>query len=200
MQSLLASWPENIDPNGTITLSRYNVKMYERKFQELIEILQRSPAEKSRGETSAPISKEFLQATVYAAMKDEARARASYLIAREKAEKAVQETPEDGPRHALLGLIYAGLGRCEEAKAEAKRAVDLLPETKDAFDGPILVITRARIHMMCGDLDNAFALLDRSLQTPSGVTIHELRLDPIWDPLRADPRFQQMLTKFGAQK
>lgn len=200
MQSLLASWPENIDPNGTIALSRYNLKMYERKFQELIEILQRSPAEKSRGETSTPISREFLLATVYAAMKDETRARASYLIARERAEKAVQESPEDGPRHALLGLIYAGLGRCEEARAEAKRAVDLLPETKDAFDGPILVLTRARIHMMCGDVENAFALLERSLQTPSGVTVHELRLDPIWDPLRADPRLQQMLTKFGAQK
>jgi hypothetical protein len=100
----------------------------------------------------------------------------------------------------LLGLIYAGLGLCDEAKAEAKRAVDLLPETKDAFDGPILVISRARIHMMCGDLDTAFALLDRSLQTPSGVTIHELRLDPIWDPLRADPRFQPMLVKFGANR
>jgi tetratricopeptide (TPR) repeat protein len=87
-----------------------------------------------------------------------------------KTEKAVQESPKDGPRHALLGLIYAGLGRCEEAKAEAKRAVDLLPETKDAFDGPVLVISWARIHMMCGDLDNALALLDRSLQTPSGIT------------------------------
>jgi TolB-like protein/Flp pilus assembly protein TadD len=200
MQALLAAWPENIDPNGTITLARYNLKMYERKFQELIEILQRSPAEKSRGETSAPISREFLQATVYAAMKDEARSHASYLEARVKAEKAVQESPDDGPRHALLGLIYAGLGRCEEAKAEAKRAVDLLPETKDAFDGPILVISRARIHMMCGDLDTAFALLDRSLQTPSGITIHELRLDPIWDPLRADPRLQPMLAKFDASK
>ena len=200
MQSLLASWPENIDPNGTITLSRYNTKMYERKFDELLGILERSPADKSRGETSAPISKAFLKATVYAAMKDEMKARASYEEARAKAEKAVQESPDDGPRHALLGLIYAGLGRCDEAKAEGKRAVDLLPETKDAFDGPILVISRARIHMMCGDLDTALALLDRSLQTPSGVTIHELRLDPIWDPLRADPRFQQMLAKFGAQK
>jgi hypothetical protein len=54
--------------------------------------------------------------------------------------------------------------------------------------------------MTCGDLDNAFALLDRSLQTPSGVTLHELRLDPIWDPLRPHPRFQQMLAKFGALK
>jgi TolB-like protein/Flp pilus assembly protein TadD len=200
MQSLLASWPENIDPNGTITLSRYNLKMYERKFQELVEILQRSPAEKSRGETSAPISREFLLATVYAAMKDDARSRENYLQARAKAEKAVQESPEDGPRHALLGLINAGLGLCEEAKAEAKRAVELLPESKDAFDGPILVISRARIHMLCGDLDTALALLNQSLQTPSGVTIHELRLDPIWDPLRADPRFQPMLAKFGASR
>jgi tetratricopeptide (TPR) repeat protein len=137
---------------------------------------------------------------VYAAMKDEARAHASYVEARVKAEKAVQESPEDGPRHALLGLIYAGLGRCEDAKAEVKRAVDQLPETKDAFDGPILVISRARIHKLCRDLDNALALLERSLQTPSGVTIHELRLDPVWDPIRADPRFQQMLEKFGAPK
>ena len=54
--------------------------------------------------------------------------------------------------------------------------------------------------MLSGDFDTAFPLLDRSLQTPSGITIHELRLDPIWDPLRADPRFKQMLAKFGAQK
>ena len=200
MQKLLASEPENIDPNGTITLARFNLKMYERKFEELLGILERSPAEKSRGETSAPISKAFLKATVYQVMKDEANARKNYEDAREKAEKAVQESPEDGPRHALLGLIYAGLGRCDEAKTEAKRAVDLLPETKDAFDGPILVMSRARIHMMCGDLDTAFALLDHSLQTPAGITIHELRLDPVWDPLRADPRLQQLLTKAGAAK
>jgi TolB-like protein/Flp pilus assembly protein TadD len=200
LQALLDGWPENIDPNGTITLSRYNLKMYERKFEELLGILQRSPAERSRGETSAPISKEFLQATVYAAMKDEARARENFAAARIKAEKAVQESPDDGPRHALLGLIDAGLGRCDEAKAEAQRAVDLLPESRDAFDGPILVMSRARIHMMCGDLDTAFALLQRSLQTPSGITAQELRLDPVWDPLRADPRFEKMLAQPGAQK
>ncbi len=77
-------------------------------------------------------------ATVYAQKKDAAKARASYEEARVKAESAVRESPDDGPRHALLGLIYAGLGRCEEAVAEGKRAVELLPESKDAFDGPIL--------------------------------------------------------------
>ena len=199
MQRLLASLPENVDPNGTITLARFNLKMYERKFDELIGILERSPAEKSRGETSAPLSRSFLMATAYAQKKEEAKARASYEDARTKAESAVSESPDDGPRHALLGLIYAGLGRCEEALAEGKRAVELLPETKDALDGPILVISRARIHMMCGDFDTALALLDRSLQTPAGVTIQELRLDPVWDALRPDPRFQRMLTKFGSK-
>ena len=196
MRKLLASLPENVDPNGTITLARFNLKMYERKFDELIAILERSPAEKSRGETSAPLSRSFLLATVYAQKKDDAKARASYEDARAKAESAVVESPEDGPRHALLGLIYAGLGRCEEALSEGKRAVELLPESKDAFDGPILAISRARIHMMCGDFETALALLDRSLQTPSGATMAELRLDPVWDPLRADPRFEQMLKKF----
>ena len=199
MQQLLAAWPENVDPNGTITLARYNLKMYERKFDELIGILERSPAEKSRGETSAPISKSFLLATVYAVKKDEAKAKSRYEDALGPAQSAVRESPEDGPRHALLGLIYAGLGRCDEAIAEGKRAVELLPEAKDAFDGPILVITRARISLMCGDADTALALLDRSLQTPSGVTIQELRLDPVWDSLRPDPRFQQMLAKFGGK-
>jgi tetratricopeptide (TPR) repeat protein len=200
MQSVLDSWPENIDPNGTITLARFNYKMYERKFDEVIAILDRSPADKSRGETSAPISKAFLKATAYAAMKDSAKARENYEQAREKAEAAVKESPDDAPRHALLGLIYAGLGRCEEAKTQAQRAVDLLPESKDAFDGPILVMSRARIHMTCGDLDTAFALLDRSLAVPGGVTIPELKLDPIWDPLRADPRFDQMLAKHAPTK
>jgi len=199
MQGLLAALPENIDPNGSITLARFNYKMYERKFDEVLGILERSPAEKSRGETSAPISKAFLRATVYAAMKDGARARTNYEEAREKAETAVRESPDDGPRHALLGLIYAGLDRCDEAVAEGKRAVELLPESKDAFDGPILVMSRARISMVCRDFDTAIALLDRSLQTPAGATIPELRLDPIWDPLRSDPRFQQMLAKFGGK-
>ena len=126
-----------------------------------------------------------------------AKAKTSYEQARSGAEAAVRESPEDGPRHALLGLIYAGLGRCEEAVVEAKRAVEFLPETKDAFDGPILVISRARIILMCGDADTALALIERSLQTSAGITIHELRLDPVWDGLRDDPRFQQMLTKFA---
>jgi TolB-like protein/Tfp pilus assembly protein PilF len=192
-QRLLASWPENEDPNGTITLTRYNYHLFQRDYAGLRGILERSPAQKSRGETSAPISKSYLLATVYGLIKDEAKARANFEDARLQAEAAVRESPEDGPRHALLGLIYAGLGRCQEAAAEGRRAVELLPETTDAFDGPILAVTRARIAVRCGDYPSALDLLEHSLTIPAGITAHELERDPTWDPLRNEPRFRQLV-------
>ncbi|HMJ06110.1 MAG TPA: hypothetical protein VK474_07620, partial [Chthoniobacterales bacterium] len=96
-------------------------------------------------------------------------------------------------RHALIGLIYAGLGRKEDAVREAKAAVDLLPLEKDAFDGPIYLIAQARVHLMCGDKATALALLERCAAIPCGVTVHELRLDPTWDALRTEPRFQKLI-------
>ena len=196
MQQLLANWPENVDPNGTITLARYNYHLYQHDYPELIRVLERSPAEKSRGETSAPISKDYLLATAYALVNDPMKARAHFEIARTKAESAVNESPEDGPRHALLGLIDAGLDRCEEAIVEGKRAVELLPESRDAFDGPILAVTRARISVHCRDYTTALDLLERSLGIPAGITVAELQRDPTWKPLQTEPRFKQMTARF----
>jgi tetratricopeptide (TPR) repeat protein len=197
---MLANWPETPDVNGTIILTRYNYESYRRNFAPLLGMLQRAQAATSRGETSAPIPKSFLRGNVYAFMKDEKNAKANYEEARLFVEAKERENPADAPRHALLGLIYAGLGRCEEALTEGKRAVELLPETKDAFDGPILTVSLARIYVKCGDVDRALGILERSLEIPAGVTVPELQFDPTWDPLRNNPRFQQMLAKHSAAK
>lgn len=109
----------------------------------------------------------------------------------------IHTTPSPAPRHALLGLIYAGLGRCREAKAEGDRAIELLPETKDAFDGPIMQISRARVALACGDAAAALQLLNHSLATPAGIAVQELRFDPMWDSLRTDPPFQKLLAKYS---
>lgn len=126
-------------------------------------------------------------------MGDAENARAAYEKARPMAERALAASPNDASRHILLGLIDAGLGRTEEALQEGKRAVQLLPESVDAMDGPLLTIALARIHTLVGNQEEALGLLERSPATPAGMTLPELRLDPTWDSLRANSRFQNLV-------
>lgn len=190
---LLGDSAPEADSSPVEVLARFNVLFFERKFDEALAALAKSRWENMRGETSAPLPKSFLVAQVYHALGDADRARDGYEQALGMAERAVADSPADASRHALIGLIYAGLGRNEEALREGRRAVELLPETKDAFNGPLLVIVLARIQMFIGNQDEAIALLARSLAVPNGITANELRLEPTWDPLRQNPRFEQML-------
>ena len=86
----------------------------------------------------------------------------------------------------------ACLGRKEDAINEGKKAVELLPESEDAVEGPKATAAPAEIYASVGEHDEAFLLLDHLLAVPNGLTVPQLRLDPVWDPLRADPRFQKL--------
>jgi len=86
----------------------------------------------------------------------------------------------------------ACLGRKEDAINEGKKAVELLPESEDAVEGPKATAALAEIYASVGEHDEAFLLLDHLLAVPNGLTVPQLRLDPVWDPLRADPRFQKL--------
>jgi hypothetical protein len=85
----------------------------------------------------------------------------------------------------------------EEAIAEGRRAVELTPESFDAFDGPEFVASLAQIYAWAGEKDKAIELIDHSLQTPNGVTVPMLKMDPMWDPLRNDPRFQALVERYA---
>ncbi len=189
MKNLLASLPADFESFGMVALARFNVCFFERKFDEALNVLWRSPLENLHGQTSTPLPKSFLAAQVYRLIPDAEKARAEYEHALSIAERALQESPQDPARHALIGLIYAGLSRKEDAIREGNRALELLPESKDAMDAPVLVIAMARIFTITGEGEKAIDLLQHSLQTPAGLTLHELRLDPTWDVLRANPRF-----------
>ncbi len=109
------------------------------------------------------------------------------------------ESPDEPARHMVLALSYAGLGRKEDALREGNRAVEILPEAKDALNGPIFKVSFARIHTILGNHEEAIALLEHSLETIGGVTVNELRFDPTWDTLRAEPRFRKLVAKNAAQ-
>jgi hypothetical protein len=127
-------------------------------------------------------------------------AQSAFTTARDVAAKTVQGQPEYAPAWSLLGMIDAGLGRKTEAITEGKRACQLLPISKDAADGPFYATNLALIYAWVGEKDLALEQLAISAKIPAGVTYGELKLSPIWDPLRGDPRFEKIVASLAPKE
>jgi serine/threonine protein kinase/Flp pilus assembly protein TadD len=117
-----------------------------------------------------------------------------FAAAREQLNRKVEAHPEDASLLSALAVIDAALGRKQQAIEEAKRAVEMLPVSEDAVDGPSLVYNLAAVYSMVNEPDLAFQQLAISVKTPGGATYGTLKLDPCWDSLRKDPRFGKLLT------
>ena len=130
---------------------------------------------------------------------DAAAARAAFTAARAQ-EEAVRARPDDGQTFCLLGLIDAGLGRKEEALREGRRALELIPVAKDTNAGPQVLYFFAVICAWTGERDLAIEQLETLAKMPLGVSYGELRLDPHWDPLRGDPRFDKIVASLAPKE
>jgi len=126
-------------------------------------------------------------------------ARRSFEAARLELEKKIAQDPDDAASHSSLGIAYAGLGRRAEAVREAKLACDLAPASKDALAALDPLDNLALVYTMVGQPGEAIAVLDDRLSRMGSRTAHVLRLDPAWDPLRSDPRFQALVTKYAVK-
>jgi len=195
MEKALTQVPTGVDPDGLVTFARVQLLLLQRKFSDALAVLQQSP----QGGAHFDRPRELFEGAIYSFLNDKEKALSAFERARPIAEKALRESPDDASRHVTLGLILAGLGDKELAIAEGKRAVQLLPESQDAFDGPKMTVALAQIYAWTGESDQAIQLLDRSLSTPMGVTVPFLKLDPMWEPLRNDPRFQALIDRYAAK-
>jgi TolB-like protein/Flp pilus assembly protein TadD len=175
------------DAEGTI--GRAYLLMLQRKFHAAVAILKQMPADIRSDDKP----KEYLEGALYTFVNDKEHARSAFHRARSILEKAIQEGSDDASRHMMLGIVLAGLGEKNAAIAEGKRAMMLLPESRDALDGPKMTLALAQIYAWTGENDAALDLLERSLITPAGVTVSSLKLNPFWDPLRSDARFQALV-------
>jgi TolB-like protein/Flp pilus assembly protein TadD len=122
---------------------------------------------------------------------------ATFAAAREQLNRKVEAHPEDASLLSASAVIDAALGRKSEAIEEAKRAVAMLPVSEDAVDGPSLVYNLAAVYGMVNEPNLAFQQLAISVKTPGGATYGTLKLDPSWDPLRGDPRFEKLLAELA---
>jgi serine/threonine protein kinase/Tfp pilus assembly protein PilF len=135
----------------------------------------------------------FLEGVIARMIKDDGKARSAFSAARAEQEKIVQAQPNYGPALCVLGLIDAGLGRKDDALREGQRAVELLPVEKDAMEGPAMIKYLAMIAAWVGNKDLACEQLAVVIRRPSGLSYGELKLLPLWDPLRGDARFEKLV-------
>ena len=200
LTSLLNQVPEGVDPDGVVTACRWEVAMLDRDFAAARQVLAASKGSEVSYTNGGSTPRSFLQGCIYLAQNDSANAQKYFEMARPIFETAVKEAPESAERHANLGWLYGFMGRKDEAIREGRRAVELKPESKDAFDGAIMNCYLALIYARVGENDLAFPLLERLLKTPGAVdsvdysiTVNDLKYRWEWDPIRNDPRFQQLM-------
>lgn len=124
---------------------------------------------------------------------DAAAAQSAFLRAHAEMERAVQEQPGYAPALCVLGLIDAALGRKNEALREGRRAIEMLPITKDSIDGAELVKYMAVIYAFTGEKELALQQIEATLKIPSTLSYGNLKLYPTWDALRGDPRFEKIV-------
>jgi tetratricopeptide (TPR) repeat protein len=131
---------------------------------------------------------------------DIASAKASAEQARNTLEPVSKDQPDNAFVAAALAVVYAMLDEKESALNEARRAITLVPSSKDRLSGPGFEENLALVEMIIGENNRAVSTLARLLQTPYGGWLYNpapitpvlLKLDPIWDPLRSDPAFQKL--------
>jgi serine/threonine-protein kinase len=126
---------------------------------------------------------------------DGQRATAAFDSARAELEAAVAADPTEPRFRSALGIAYAGLGRKANAIREGKEGVRLMPPEKEAWRGNWRVFQLAKIEAMAGEAESAIERLEVLLSIPFDLTVAELRIDPAWDALRGNPRFEALVAR-----
>lgn len=193
------SIPMNNEEKLRIAGGRLDVFLLERRYQEALHEAESLPDDFLAGIPAALCGKYYLLGFARKALHDEAGARAALLKAKDLVEAQLKKSPDSPDLRIQLAKVLAYLGEKDAALTEARRATEILPESKDAFGGPEITAGMAEVCAIVGENTRAIELLDGLLGRPSPVTVALLKLSPAWDPLRKDPRFQALIDKYSAK-
>src|SRR5437773_2062638 len=155
------------------------------------------------GEGTILLSRSFGEGLLALMTKDEAKARTAFEAARAQQEKIVQAQPDYGPALCVLGLIDAALGRKDLALDEGRRAIALTPVEKDVNNGSLVLQYFAITAAWAGDKELALQQLETGLRAPAAsqrLSYGALKLFPVWDPLRGDPRFEKIVNSLAPKE
>jgi tetratricopeptide (TPR) repeat protein len=199
LAAVMRSVPSGWDPSGMATWARYTVLRVQRRYAEALAMLDSSDSELSRdGFVYQPTA--LMRAQSHEALGHGAAARAYYERARRMLTDSVAAHPDNPGIRVVLGLVHAALGNRAAAVREARQAEALMPVSRSGVAATAFMGVAVEVYAAAGELDAAFERLELLLAMPAGreATIPYLRLWPGFDPLRGDPRFEQLLARFGS--
>src|SRR5437660_2873836 len=174
--------------------SRTNTALYTRQFYNETSTIERKLSSVPAGQPLDPVTELALVqlgfCQQWTGREEDARRSFSRAIEaiKPKPDSPVQADANGTP--STLALAYTGLGEKEKALEQAQRAVK--DYENDAVNKPYSQIILAQIQARFGDTDAAIAALPHLLEVPAGLNVANLKFDPLWDPLRYDPRFQKL--------
>jgi len=164
---------------------------------ELVEKMKRHEDDRNFSYSAVPVPVNCYFILLARLQGEQPDSKPSFAETREKLNLKVQGSPGNAKLLSNLAVVDALLGKKEDAIAEANRAVNALPVSKDAIDGPGVQMNLAAVYAWTNEPDQAFEQLDILAKLPNGIYYGNLKGDPYWEPLRKDPRFAKLAAELA---
>jgi len=196
LRAALGSVTAGSDDYSGNAWSFFQLGWWSRDYRAAVKTAETDTATTWTGQSNETLPRHLYLAWAYQAAGDNIKAQPMYAEVRTQMQAALQQRPDDPDVHLALGFAAAGLGLKDEAIPEGRKATTLMPVSRDAYSGPSYLGFLAQLYVRLGENDQALDTLGQLLAVPSsGVAISPalLKLDPVWDPLRKDPRFQKLI-------
>jgi TolB-like protein/Flp pilus assembly protein TadD len=202
LHAALKDIPHDFDPGGAVTTIAVRLSLMNRDYGEAARWLGNSTRETLNdaglGGMAASIDgysfpRSWYEGLIARGHGDKGAAQQAFAKARAAVYADLLQWPDDAKTNMMLALVDAALGRKEDAIKQGRRAVELLPISQDAFDGPAIATNLAVVYAQVGEHELAFEELAPVRKIPNGPTRGMLRVEPEWESLRAHPLFEKLL-------
>jgi TolB-like protein/Tfp pilus assembly protein PilF len=194
---VLSQNPE-MDVAGGETPPRVMLAIIDGNYAEAERVLAASPRQEFQDiDFSFYYPKAWFEAMIARAKGDSGRATSAFRECRAILEQRLLVKPEHARTIAVLAQVDAGLGQKDLAIREAQHAIDLMPISKDIYDGALVLEGLAQIYTWSGERDRAIELVQKLVIMPGYLNYGRLKLHPLWSPLRGDPRFERIVNSLA---
>jgi tetratricopeptide (TPR) repeat protein len=200
LRSAIAALPASMGDDREVLSIRLSFALQNRDWPQAKEVIQKM----KDGEDDGYFAYGFIPVPIHCyfillarLQGEQPSASPSFAETREQLSQKVLKSPGNAQLLSQLAVVDALLSNKEAAIAEAKRAIEMLPISSDAVDGPCLVINLAVVYAWTNEINLAFETLGPLTKTPSGIFYGQLKREAYWQPLRKDPRFDKLLAELA---